>query len=146
MTTAVRPERRHTARVSRPAAARPRSGGGASRPTTRVTVHPTRAVSLRATLLVSSVLFFTVLGGAVGIQAQRIENQHRLDQIELELIEQQELNRQLRADVAVAESPGRIMAAARELGMVEPGPVLPLISPGVSVPQAQASTAGGPTS
>lgn len=72
-------------------------------------------------------LFFVVLAGSVAIQAQRIESQHRIDAVQEQLVQAERRNRELRADVAVAESPGRIMAAANELGMVEPGPVLPLV-------------------
>lgn len=94
-------------------------------------------------------LFFVVLAGSVAIQAQRIESQHRIDRVQEELVQAERRNRELRADVAVAESPERIMAAANELGMVEPGPVLPLVpeiertGPGASVPPAP--TDGLPT-
>lgn len=86
-------------------------------------------MSGRALLGASAALFFVVLAGSVTIQAQRIETQHRIDQVDADLVAAQDLHRELRADVAVAESPERIMAAANELGMVEPGPVLPLVPP-----------------
>ena len=70
-----------------------------------------------------------LLAGAVTIQAQRIEAQHRIDQLDIELLDAEELQRELRAEVAVAESPERVMAEALALGMVEPGPVLPLVPP-----------------
>ena len=89
-------------------------------------------MSGRTLLGLSAALFFVVLAGSVTIQAQRIEAQHRIDQLDVELLEAQDLHRELRAEVAVAESPERVMAAARELGMVEPGPVLPLVPPAAS--------------
>jgi hypothetical protein len=70
-----------------------------------------------------------VLAGGVTIQAQRIEAQHRIDRLDAALLEADELHRVLRAEVAVAESPEVVMQAAKELGMVEPGPVLPLVPP-----------------
>ena len=44
------------------------------------------------------------------------------------ILEQQDANRMLRAEVAERESPARIMAEARALDMVEPGPIAPLIA------------------
>ena len=83
-------------------------------------------VSGRVVLAWGAALFFVVLAGSVAIQAQRIEAQHRLDRIDAELIAAREQQRQLRAEVAVAESPSQVMQAARGLGMVDPGPVVPL--------------------
>ncbi len=108
----------------------------------RLRVLPRRRVSGRALLGLSAALFFVVLAGSVTIQAQRIEAQHRIDQLDVELLEAQDLHRELRADVAVAESPERIMAAARDLGMVEPGPVLPLVPPAAT---QEGSPAAAPT-
>ncbi|MHB1140117.1 MAG: hypothetical protein ACYC2O_14260, partial [Microthrixaceae bacterium] len=94
----------------------------------RLRVFPRRVVSLRALVLVSGVLFFGVLFGAVAIQAQRIEGQRQIDRLDREISEQRDLNRSLRAAVAEQESPERIMAEARALDMVEPGPVVPLVA------------------
>jgi len=85
-------------------------------------------VSLRTTLVISTLLFFAVLSGAVTIQAYRIQAQHRVDVVQDRLSEAKDRNRRLRAEVAIAESPDRIMAEALAMGMVEPGPVLPLVS------------------
>jgi len=85
-------------------------------------------VSLRTTLVISTLLFFAVLSGAVTIQAYRIQAQHRVDVVQDRLSEAKDRNRSLRAEVAIAESPDRIMAEALAMGMVEPGPVLPLVS------------------
>jgi hypothetical protein len=89
---------------------------------------PRRSVSLRATVAISALLFFSVLAGSVTIQAQRIEGQHRLDGVRTELESAEQINRALRAEVAIAESPQRVKAEAVRMGMVEPGPVLPLAS------------------
>lgn len=78
-----------------------------------------------------------MLAGGVTIQAQRIEAQHRIDRLDAALLEADELHRVLRAEVAVAESPEVVMQSAKELGMVEPGPVLPLVPP---VPEDPASS------
>jgi hypothetical protein len=75
----------------------------------------------------SGVMFFAVLFCAVTIQAQRMEGQRRIDQLDKDIVAERDQYRALRADVAEQESPERIMAAARALDMVEPGPVAPLI-------------------
>lgn len=77
----------------------------------------------------SAALFFVVLAGAVTIQVARIEAQQRIDELDRALVEGREQEQHLRAQVAVAESPERITRAARDLGLVEPGPVLPLSPP-----------------
>ena len=102
------------------------SPGGATGP--RLRVLPRRVVSLRALIVLSGVLFFGVLFGAVAIQAQRIEGQREIDRLDRTILEQQDANRMLRAEVAERESPARIMAEARALDMVEPGPIAPLIA------------------
>lgn len=104
----------------------------------RLRVHPRRRVSGRALLGVGAAMFFVLLAGSVTIQAQRIEAQHRIDRLDQRLIAADDQHRELRADVAIAESPQRIMGAAAELGMVEPGPVLPLV-PHVDAPPAAPS-------
>lgn len=93
----------------------------------RLRLHSRRRVSGRAVALWGAAFFFVVLAGSVAIQAQRIETQHRIDRVEAELQRADELNRRLRTDVAVAQSPERIIDAARALGMVDPGPVVPLL-------------------
>lgn len=75
-------------------------------------------------------MFFAILAGAVAIQAQRIEAQHRIDELDQRLVVAEQRQRELRVDVAVAESPEQIMAKAAELGMVEPAMVVPLSPPG----------------
>lgn len=97
-----------------------------------------RRLSLRAALLLSAGLFFAVLAGSVAIQAQRIEGQHEIDRLESETVAAIELNRSLRSQVAVAESPARIMDEARQLEMVEPGTPVPLVAAGTPEPSADA--------
>ncbi len=75
----------------------------------------------------------------VTIQAQRIEAQHRIDQLDQQLVAAERRQRDLRVDVAIAESPERIMAEAAALGMVAPAMVVPLASP-----QRDAATQHGP--
>ncbi len=96
----------------------------------RLRVLSTRRLSLRATLLLGAAMFFGVLAGSVAIQAQRIEGQHEIDRLEADTVAAIELNRSLRSQVAVAESPARIMDEARALEMVEPGTPVPLVTAG----------------
>lgn len=79
-------------------------------------------------MLVTAVFFFALLAGSVTIQAQRIQTQHRLDTVNAGLEAGLELNQQLRADVATAESPDRILTEATALGLVESATVEPLVS------------------
>lgn len=108
-------------------------------------VLPRRSVSLRTTLAISTLLFFAVLSGAVTIQAYRIQAQHRVDVVQARLSEAEDVNRSLRAEVAIAESPDRIMAEALAMGMVEPGPVLPLVSATPTTAPDPATEAPAPT-
>ena len=100
----------------------------------RLRVLSRRRLSLRATMLLGAVLFFGVLAGSVAIQAQRIEGQHEIDRLESETVAAIERNRSLRSQVAVAESPARIMDEARALEMVEPGTPVPLVTAGSQAP------------
>lgn len=96
-------------------------------PRPRLSALPRRRTSARTVLVMGAALFFVLLAGSVTIQAQRIEAQHRIDQLDVDLVEAREQQRKLRAEVAVAESPERVMAAADGLGMVQPASVLPLL-------------------
>ena len=95
----------------------------------RLAVHTRRRVGTRTILITSVALFFVILAGSVAIQAQRIEAQHRIDQLDQQLVDAERRQRDLRVDVAVAESPERIMAEAAALGMVAPAMVVPLTPP-----------------
>ena len=118
----------------------PRRAPGRRQAPARLTVHPRRRVSLRTTVALAAATFFAVLVGSVTIQAQRIEAQARLDALDAQLTEARDEHRRLRAEVAIAESPERIMAEATALGMVEPGPVLPLAPVGSGAQEGDDAT------
>jgi cell division protein FtsL len=67
---------------------------------------------------------FAALVLAVAIQGERIRTQERYDAVRAELLRSDERNRDLRVAVAQAESPEVVLDAARDLGMVEPGPIV----------------------
>lgn len=128
--TAVRTRGRQSASASRSAVASPRAKAAAApsqRSETTLRVHTRRVVSARVLIAFSMALFFVLVAGGVAIQAQRVEAQHQLDQLRDQLAAEHDLNRGLRADVAVAESPERVIEAARSLHLVTPGPVVPLV-------------------
>ncbi|HTN99609.1 MAG TPA: hypothetical protein VL068_02940 [Microthrixaceae bacterium] len=95
-------------------------------------------MSFRAFMMMSVVAFFVVLLGAVTIQSQRIEGQRNLDLTAARMRTQASRSLDLRAEVATRESPERIMSKAKEMGMVDPGPVAPLssVGAGTGVPAA----------
>ncbi len=116
---------------TRKAAPRRAAPAGASAPTTarpRVQVHPRRFVSVRAIMTLSVVTFFVVLLVSVMIQSLRIEGQNHLDRTAASIAAENSRSLDLRAAVAERESPERIMKKARDLGMIDPGPVAPLSS------------------
>ncbi len=113
-------------------------------PRPRLSALPRRRTSARTVLAMGSALFFVLLAGSVTIQAQRIEAQHRIDQLDADLLVAREQQRRLRAEVAVAESPERVMVAADGLGMVQPASVLPLL-PVLPEPPADAVAPGEPS-
>lgn len=73
-----------------------------------------------------AVVFLAALAVAVAIQGARISSQERYDALTERVERARETNRDLRVAVARAESPEVILDAARGLGMIEPGPVVPL--------------------
>lgn len=77
----------------------------------------------RSIMVCCVVAFFLTLVLAVAIQGERIRAQERSDRIASRTAVELERQRELRVSVAEAESPGRILEAARALGMVEPGPI-----------------------
>ncbi|MFM7064831.1 MAG: hypothetical protein ACKO04_15280, partial [Actinomycetes bacterium] len=95
---------------------------------------------LQTALMAGTALVFVLLLGVVTISAQRIEGQRRLDTLQTELADLQNTNRELRAAVAQAESPEVVLDHAARLGLVEPGPIVP-VEPGPAVPAAGADTA-----
>ena len=101
-------------------------------------------------LVCCAVGFFATLVVSVAIQGERIKTQERADLIAQRMEDAQVEHRDLRVQVAQAESPQEILEAARELGMVEPGPIAavpaaeaPLPTP---VPDPVATTVPAPTS
>ncbi|MGB3410263.1 MAG: hypothetical protein WBA45_03625 [Microthrixaceae bacterium] len=71
---------------------------------------------------------FSVLLLSVMIQSLRIEGQSHLDATSNKIGIENARSLDLRAAVAERESPERIMSEARNLGMIDPGPVAPLSS------------------
>ena len=135
----------HARATSRPARATPAARGRSSRPTARLlrrgesgsrrrgllsTMSP-----LQSALMAGAALVFVLLMGVVTISAQRIEGQRRLDTLQTQLADLQNTNRELRAAVAEAESPEVVLDHAARLGLVEPGPIVP-VEPGPAVPAA----------
>lgn len=121
-----------TARAPSPSRARPARGlpttpGGdrhlrVVRPETRRRLGLPR-LSLRAGVVLTVALFAALFAVAVS-HALLIESQVRLDDLDEQVAAEQARYEELRRDVAELEAPDRIVAAARELGMVEAGDVV----------------------
>lgn len=79
----------------------------------------------------SVVTIVALVALAVGFAAQQVDGQARLDAVREGTREASQRQQHLRAEVAEAESPERILGAAREVGMVEPGPVVAVPAPPV---------------
>lgn len=69
------------------------------------------------------IAFLVTMAAAVFVQGERIRSQERSDELTTLIDRAGEQARRLRVDVATAESPERILGAARAQGMVDPGPV-----------------------
>ena len=80
---------------------------------TRFKLTPKTGVTL-------TVLMFGALFGVAVSHALLIQSQIRLDEMDKDAADEQARYEQNRADVAELESPDRIVAAARDLGMVDP--------------------------
>lgn len=122
----------HAARGPR-AASRPRARETAREPASRASTSraPLRLVvpasaSWARTVVFGAVVFFAALTVAVAIQGARISSQERYDHLTARVEGAREANRDLRVAVARAESPEVVLDAARQIGMIEPGPVVPL--------------------
>ena len=126
--TAVRAPRTAPARDGAPRRA-PRRVAPTARPLPQESAGPRLRVALRpetawrTVLAVCVVAFFATLVLSVAIQGERITTQEQADRIEARMAAAQDRHRNLRVAVAQAESPSRILEAARGLGMVEPGPI-----------------------
>ena len=103
------------ARVPRP---RP-----AERPNHLRVVAPSERVRRRLTpgmaVLLTAGLFAMLLAVAVS-HTVLVEGQVRLDELDAQLVAEQARYQELRTEVAVLESPTRIVEAANEMGMVTP--------------------------
>lgn len=84
-----------------------------SRARTQFKLTPKTGVTLTA-------LMFSALFGVAVSHALLIQSQLRLDDMDKEVADEQARYEQLRLDVAELESPDRIIADAREMGMVDP--------------------------
>jgi hypothetical protein len=84
-----------------------------ARPRAQFRLTPKTGVTL-------TVMMFGALFGVAVSHALLIQSQTRLDEMDKEAADEQARYEQNRADVAELESPDRIIAAARELGMVDP--------------------------
>lgn len=94
-----------------------------------LTVHHRRRISTRAAVISSAMAFFVILLLAVSVQSLRAETDRQLDDVNSQIRKDAERNLELRAELAGKESPATIMDQARALGMIDPGPVVPLASP-----------------
>jgi cell division protein FtsB len=83
------------------------------RPRPQFKLTPKTGVTLTA-------LMFSALFGVAVSHALLIQSQLRLDDMDKEVADEQARYEQLRLDVAELESPDRIIADAREMGMVDP--------------------------
>ena len=127
------------------------SDGRAERPPLRVVpAAGRRRWGIMATAACAAV--FAIMLGLTTFQARIAADQLQLDQLDHEVGAAQSRYEQLRLDVARLESPTRVVAAARQLGMVQPGePVY--LSPDaadvataiVATADARAETPGGDT-
>ena len=110
-----------------------------------------RELGWRTVLVCCAVGFFATLVVSVAIQGERIKTQERADLIAHRMEEAQVEHRDLRVQAAQAESPQQILEAARELGMVEPGPIAAVPAaetalPTPPAPDTVATTVPAPTS
>ncbi len=100
-----------------------------------------RRAGVAAVLGVTAV--FALMLGLVAFQAKIAQDQLRLDRMERDLDEAGDQFQQLRLKVAQLEAPERVVAEARRLGLVRPGPdQVTYLSPGPAV-VAEVAAAGG---
>lgn len=105
-------------------------------------------------LVAGGLLFAAMLAGNVAVHAQTTQGQFELDRLQTTASQRQARYQQLRLQVAELEAPQRVVARARQLGMVEPdrvtyltptastlagGPVAGQSPPPASTPEAQAA-------
>ena len=121
--------------------------GPAERPNHLRVVAPAERTRRRLTpgmaVLLSAAIFVTLLAVAMA-QTVLVQGQVRLDKLDAQLADEQARYQELRRDVAVLESPGRIVDAAHQQGMVEPDDLLYLQPPSPDA-SAPSTTAGAAT-
>ena len=115
-----------------PPAPRPARHLRPSRPPLRV-VEPRRRLRTGPTVVVGAVLAFAIAFAIVAFQAQLVQGQRHLDDLDGRIDQAAEQYRQLRLDVAELESPERVVDAAGALGMVTPPEVTYLTPSGTVV-------------
>jgi cell division protein FtsL len=105
-------------------------------PAERVRRRLTPATGVLLTALLFAMLFAIAIAHTLLVQGQI-----RLDDLDAELTTEQARYQSLRKEVAEAESPGRVVAAAHALGMVSPDDLV-YLQP--DAPDLAAGDAGGP--
>jgi cell division protein FtsL len=136
----------------------------AERPSTRPAAPGTRSGHLRVVRpgertgrrltpyggLVLTAVVFVVMAGLAGAHTLIAQGQIRLDELDAQVRTEQARYQRLRQEVAAAESPERIVAAAESQGMVTPDDLVYLqpdtASEDVEAPVDAADDAGAPAS
>lgn len=90
------------------------------------------------------VLVVAMIAIAVTFQAQRVAGQDTLEAVRSEIRDQSRNQSELRAEVAEAESPARILEGAESLGMVEPAAVVAVPAPQPRPPDSSAVGSSSP--
>ena len=72
---------------------------------------------------------FLLLATAVGLQARQVAGQEHLDTLRARMREATTHQVELRSAVAEAESPAKVLEAAKALGMIEPGAAVAVPAP-----------------
>ena len=100
-------------------------------------------------MVAGGLLFAAVLAGNVAVHAETTQGQFELERLEKTARERQAHYQRLRLEVAQLEAPNRIVARARQLGMVEAGRVTYLTPTAATTaedpgaPSARAPSPGG---
>jgi cell division protein FtsL len=108
------------------------------RPALRVVPATRRRWGIMATL--ACIAVFAVMLGLTTFQARIAADQLQLDRLDAQVTDAQSRYEQLRLEVAKLESPTRIVAAARGLGMVQPAAPMYLSPDAVDVATAIKAT------
>lgn len=95
----------------------------------RLVVHRTRRISPRVLSVAFFACFFAILFSAVWLQSLRAGADRNIDVLDQQIRSAAESYLELRAELAEKETPALMMQKARDLGMIDPGPVAPLAVP-----------------